>query len=41
MKPGLMIVDDDESICTQLKWGLEEDYDVQVAGRADEAFRLF
>ena len=31
MKPRLLIVDDDEEIRTQMKWGLAQDYDVALA----------
>ena len=44
MNPTLLIVDDDEEIRTQLKWGLSEDYDViQAADRkaALEKFRVY
>ncbi|MBL6910954.1 MAG: PEP-CTERM-box response regulator transcription factor [Pirellulales bacterium] len=43
MKPALLIVDDDEEIRTQMKWGLSEDYNiVQAADRktAIERFRV-
>jgi len=30
-KPKLLIVDDDESLCTQLKWALAQDYEVFLA----------
>src|SRR6185503_12102029 len=31
MKPRLLIVDDDEEIRTQMKWGLTQDYEIFVA----------
>jgi len=31
MKPRLLIVDDDEEIRTQMKWGLTQDYDIALA----------
>ena len=31
MKPRLLIVDDDEEIRTQMKWGLTQDYEISVA----------
>src|SRR4051812_18484658 len=31
MKPRLLIVDDDEEIRTQMKWGLTQDYDIVLA----------
>ncbi|MEA2624476.1 MAG: hypothetical protein QOD06_521 [Candidatus Binatota bacterium] len=42
LKPKLLIVDDDEAICTQMKWAFAKDYDVMLAGdraRALEAVR--
>lgn len=44
MNPTLLIVDDDEEIRTQMKWGLSEEYDiVQAADRktAVEKFRVY
>lgn len=41
MKPRLLIVDDDESICTQLKWGLAENYEVSLAGHPAAALKQF
>jgi two-component system NtrC family response regulator len=35
----LLIVDDEESIRNQLRWGLEDEFEVFVAGTADEARR--
>jgi two-component system NtrC family response regulator len=32
MKTGLLIVDDDEDICTQMKWALRGDYEPLTAG---------
>jgi two-component system NtrC family response regulator len=32
MKPKLLIVDDDEEIRTQMKWALEPDYEILLAG---------
>jgi two-component system NtrC family response regulator len=37
----LLIVDDNEEIRKQLKWGLAKDYSVLLAGNADEALALF
>jgi two-component system NtrC family response regulator len=31
MKPRLLIVDDDEEICTQMKWALSQEYEVFLA----------
>ncbi len=31
-KPRLLIVDDDEDICTQMKWALSNDYEPLLAG---------
>ena len=36
----ILIVDDEESIRNQLRWGLGEEYEVLSAGTADEARRL-
>jgi two-component system NtrC family response regulator len=36
----LLIVDDEESIRNQLRWGLEDEFEVLIAGTADEARRL-
>ena len=33
----LLIVDDEESIRNQLRWGLADEYEVFTAGSADEA----
>ncbi len=44
MKPKLLIVDDDESIRTQMKWALANDYDVTLAEdrtTAVDSFRAF
>jgi two-component system NtrC family response regulator len=32
IKPTLLIIDDDEEICTQMKWALSEDYEIHLAG---------
>ena len=39
-KPKLLIVDDDESIRTQMKWALNTDYEVFLAADGDKAMRL-
>src|SRR5262245_31057511 len=36
----ILIVDDEESILSQLKWGLTEQYEVLTAASADEARRV-
>jgi two-component system NtrC family response regulator len=36
----ILIVDDEDSIRNQLRWGLAEDYEVLTAGTAEEARRL-
>jgi two-component system, NtrC family, response regulator len=36
----ILIVDDEDSIRNQLRWGLAEEYDVLTAGTAEEARRL-
>jgi len=41
MKPTLLIVDDDETIRTQMKWALSEDYEVCFAEDRREAIDTF
>lgn len=41
MKPQLLIVDDDEEIRTQMKWGLAQDYEVLLAEDRQAALELF
>src|SRR5499427_6273019 len=41
MNPKLLIVDDDELICTQMKWGLSHDYEVFVAEDRQTALQTF
>ncbi|HET9327224.1 MAG TPA: PEP-CTERM-box response regulator transcription factor [Candidatus Eisenbacteria bacterium] len=36
----ILIVDDEQSILSQLKWGLSEEYEVYTAATADDAVRL-
>jgi two-component system NtrC family response regulator len=36
----ILIVDDEDSIRNQLRWGLAEEYEIHTAGTADEARRL-
>jgi len=31
-KPKILIVDDDETICSQMRWALTRDYEVLEAG---------
>jgi len=38
-KPKMLIVDDDEAILRQLKWALEEEYEIITASSKEEAFR--
>jgi two-component system NtrC family response regulator len=40
MKPKLLIVDDDEEIRTQMKWALEADYEILLAGDRASATQL-
>ena len=40
-KPILLVVDDEEYICKQIKWGLNNDYDVIIANDANDAVRKF
>jgi two-component system NtrC family response regulator len=39
-KPKLLIVEDDEDLRVQMRWALEADYDVSLAGDHDEACRV-
>jgi two-component system NtrC family response regulator len=41
MKPGILIVDDDEAIRTQMKWALSEHYEVHFAEDRNAAIELF
>ena len=41
MKPKLLIVDDDEEIRTQMKWGLGRDYDILLAANRAQALDVF
>ena len=41
MNPTLLIVDDDEEILTQMKWGLSEDYEVTQASDRKSALDRF
>jgi two-component system NtrC family response regulator len=41
MKPKLLVVDDDEEIRTQIKWALNEDYDVVISGDRNDAVQSF
>lgn len=40
-KPKLLIVEDDDSIRTQMKWALAEDYEVLLAGDRPAALEIF
>jgi two-component system NtrC family response regulator len=40
-KPKLLIVDDDELICTQMKWALSHDYTVSLAADRRSALEAF
>jgi two-component system, NtrC family, response regulator len=40
-KPKLLIVDDDEGLCTQLKWAFAQDYEVFLAGDRRSAIEVF
>ena len=37
----LLVVDDEEYICKQIKWGLDNDYDVVIANESKEALQKF
>ncbi len=39
-KPVLLIVDDDEDLCVQMKWGLSQDYQVLLAADRVQAMEL-
>jgi two-component system NtrC family response regulator len=41
MNPRLLIVDDDQEIRTQMKWGLSQQYDVSMAEDRPSALELF
>src|SRR5207249_1828095 len=41
MKPGLLMVDDDEAIRTQMKWALSQDYEVHFAEDRRGALEAF
>ena len=41
MKHKLLIVDDDDEIRTQMKWGLAEDYEIVLAGDRASALEVF
>jgi two-component system NtrC family response regulator len=40
-KPILLVVDDEEYICKQIKWGLNKDYEVIIANDANDAIKKF
>ena len=37
---AILIVDDEDSIRNQLRWGLAEEYEIHTAGTAEEARRV-
>jgi len=41
IKPKLLIVDDDEEICTQMKWALGGEYEIHLAGNRAAGLELF
>jgi two-component system, NtrC family, response regulator len=41
MKPKLLIIDDDDRICTQMKWALNEEYEVLLANDRPAALQSF
>ena len=41
MKHRVLIVDDDEAIRTQMKWALNQDYDIDFAEDRTEALQAF
>ncbi len=40
MKKRLLIIEDEKSVATQLKWGLGKEYDIAIAGDAGKARKL-
>jgi len=40
-KPKLLVIDDEEYICKQIKWGLSVDYEVEMALNDQEAIKTF
>ncbi len=40
-KKKILIIDDEEGIRDQFKWSLKQDYEVLVAGNAEEGIKLF
>jgi len=40
-RPKLLIVDDDEGLCTQLKWALAQDYEVFLTGDRQSSLEVF
>ena len=41
LKPKLLIVDDDELICTQMKWALSQEYELLVSEDRRSALQTF
>ena len=41
MQPKLLIVDDDANLCRQMKWALDQDYEVFLAADRKNALHLF
>ena len=39
-KPKILIVDDDETICSQMRWALTRDYEVLEAGDRLSALKI-
>ena len=39
-KPKILVIDDDESIRTQMKWGLIQDYNIYLAMDAASAMEI-
>ena len=40
-KPILLVVDDEEYICKQIKWGLNKEYEVIIANDVNDAVKKF
>ena len=41
VKPKLLVIDDDDEICTQMKWALSAEYEVILAGDRTAAMAAF
>ena len=41
MKPRILLVDDEDNLLKQMRWGLDADYDVLTASNEDDAMTVF